>query len=73
IAHERSYPEEFNLDSQDSFGTVYAGGIPQDRSVSGPTSLQLFLLEITRVSLTEKLHLEQSDTDSLHARTRGMG
>ncbi|KAG2341061.1 hypothetical protein BDR05DRAFT_965929 [Suillus weaverae] len=73
IAYERSCPEEFNPDTQDSFGTMYAGDIPQDRSVSGPTSLQLFLLEISRISLTEKPNLEQSDSDSLHARTRGMG
>ncbi|KAG2344620.1 hypothetical protein BDR05DRAFT_961513, partial [Suillus weaverae] len=48
ITHERSYPGGFNSDSQDSFGTMYAGDIPRDRSVSGLTSLQLFLLEITR-------------------------
>jgi hypothetical protein len=55
IAHERSYPGEFNPDSRDSFGTTYPGDIFQDPSVSGPifSSLQLFLLKTTSVSLTQ--------------------
>jgi len=76
IVHESSYPGpgEFYPDSQDSSRTTYPGDIPQHRPVSGPifSSLQLFLLS-TRVSLTAKFHLEQSDTDSLDARTRGAG
>ncbi|KAG2341150.1 hypothetical protein BDR05DRAFT_966095 [Suillus weaverae] len=58
----------FNSDSLDNFGTIYAGDIPQYQPVGGPifSSLQLFLLETTRVSLTTKPHLEQSDADSLY-------
>jgi hypothetical protein len=39
IAHKRSYPGEFNPDSQDNFGTTYPGDILQDRSASGPIFL----------------------------------
>ncbi|KAG2335396.1 hypothetical protein BDR05DRAFT_971704, partial [Suillus weaverae] len=51
-----------------SAGLFTRGDIPQYQSVSDSifSSLQLFLLETTRVSLTTKLHLEQSDADSLH-------
>ncbi|KAG2338924.1 hypothetical protein BDR05DRAFT_968758 [Suillus weaverae] len=62
----------YSTDSPDNFGTIYAGDIPQYQSVGGPifSSLQLLLLETTRVSLTTKPHLEQTDADLLHARTR---